>query len=633
MLHMVHPDTFEPIVSRKHREAIVEAFRDRIGEVDDIDRALAEIRSELAEGGKEIDTFYDSDIHRKWDPQRAEVFDQLRRFSELYSDEHLFEDEREYKLDIGRAVGEAIGVAPRPEDWATPVVRAITANLVHHVSGDRFKGFLEAHPDLAYEQLTRLLDEGLPVSERVDEFSDTLRSNAEESIGRPGGHLTIVGALLLAADGDYAPFLLTRVNQVYELVGEAPPTEVTVGERYEDWMRLLDEVSRELADRGRVLQDRLDTQGLLWQMVGVHVPEGNDPAEVSAFRQWRAQRLGDDEAVASPTEEAPGARVSEVHADSTTVAQLASRLHLSESWLGRITSLLKRKRQVIFYGPPGTGKTFVARELAQVVAGDSERVEVVQFHPSYSYEDFIEGFRPSVIEGSIGYSLESGPLKTLAEAARDSDEPHVMLVDEINRANLPKVFGELLYLLEYRDDDVRLQYSHEPFSLPDNLLVIGTMNTADRSIALIDAALRRRFTFVPFFPHEGEIKGLLRRYLEGQERTTGLWVADALDAVNAELRELLGGPHLQIGPSHFMVGEDVELSLDTVEEIWDFSIHPYIEEQLFGREEQIARFTFPRIVEQYGPDDDVLDQVAEPGGDYRVGGEPGAADDGSDASA
>ena len=126
---------------------------------------------------------------------------------------------------------------------------------------------------------------------------------------------------------------------------------------------------------------------------------------------------------------------------------------------------------------------------------------LVQFHPSTSYEDFFEGFRPlPATDGGIAYALQDGPLRLMAAAAEaDPSHPYVLVIDEINRAQLQKVLGGLFFLLEYRDRQVRPLYRpDEPFSLPANLWLIGTMNTADRSIALVDAALRRRFQFVPF---------------------------------------------------------------------------------------------------------------------------------------
>ena len=148
-------------------------------------------------------------------------------------------------------------------------------------------------------------------------------------------------------------------------------------------------------------------------------------------------------------------------------------------------------------GAPGTGKTYVAQKLAECLAGSSKRVRLVQFHPSYAYEDFVQGFRPTLEGGRHGFELRDGPLLDVAQGAREAgNEIHVLVIDEINRGNLSKVLGELYFLLEYRSVEMRLQYSDELFSLPENLWIIGTMNTADRSIALVDLALRRRFHFV-----------------------------------------------------------------------------------------------------------------------------------------
>src|SRR6185312_10149303 len=144
--------------------------------------------------------------------------------------------------------------------------------------------------------------------------------------------------------------------------------------------------------------------------------------------------------------------------------------------------------------------------------------ELIQFHPSYSYEDFFEGFRPAPTTDGSGvlYELTPGPLRRIAKAAsEDLARPYVLIIDEINRGNIPKIFGELLFLLEYRRREVRLQYWPEAaFTLPENLFLIGTMNTADRSIALVDAALRRRFYFVEFSPTKPPVSDVLARWLE-----------------------------------------------------------------------------------------------------------------------
>ena len=153
------------------------------------------------------------------------------------------------------------------------------------------------------------------------------------------------------------------------------------------------------------------------------------------------------------------------------------------------------------YGPPGTGKTLVAQALAEHLTAEGGDWELAQFHPSYSYEDFMEGYRPTAsADGAVSYELRPGPLRRIAaDAENDPGNPYVLVVDEINRGNIPKIFGELLFLLEYRDKPIALPVlARQHFTLPQNLFVIGTMNTADRSIALVDTALRRRFYFVPF---------------------------------------------------------------------------------------------------------------------------------------
>ena len=262
----------------------------------------------------------------------------------------------------------------------------------------------------------------------------------------------------------------------------------------------------------------------------------------------------------------------------TPLQELAESTNLPADFLENLSILLEEKKQVIFQGPPGTGKTHIAQELAAFLSGGQHRVKLVQFHPSYAYEDFVQGFRPNSQDGNSGFVLRDGPLLQAARAAEsDPDSKHFLVIDEINRGNLAKVFGELYFLLEYRDRKIQLQYSDKDFSLPGNLYIIGTMNTADRSIALVDLAFRRRFYFVDFHPDKPPVKDLLRKYLS--KHSLGMeWVADVVDRANSLLQD---DRHAAIGPSYFLKQDLDEAS---VERIWEYNVFPYIEERLFGYE-------------------------------------------------
>ncbi|MEV3985599.1 AAA family ATPase [Nonomuraea sp. NPDC049758] len=265
------------------------------------------------------------------------------------------------------------------------------------------------------------------------------------------------------------------------------------------------------------------------------------------------------------------------------------------SWLQETADLLSAKRQMILYGPPGTGKTYLATKLGEALAGP-DRTKLVQFHPSYGYEDFIEGFRPRLGEnGTVGFDLVPGPFKNAVEAAeKEPDRPYVLVIDEINRANLAKVFGELYFLLEYRNHEITLQYSpDEPFKLPKNVFVIGTMNTIDRSVALIDAAMRRRFVFRALVPHRLPVDGLLRRWLERE----GLSVLPAL--LLEEVNRRLNDPDRAVGPSYLMTPNVA--THRGLELIWAAEILPLLEDQLYGKVDDIeAEYGLPVLLAALG---------------------------------
>jgi len=267
------------------------------------------------------------------------------------------------------------------------------------------------------------------------------------------------------------------------------------------------------------------------------------------------------------------------------------------AWLDEIRELLIDERQLVFYGPPGTGKTYLAMKLAEYFGGGPGQVKVVQFHPSYAYEDFFEGFRPVADPETreVAFRLSAGPLRELADlASREGNRhiPYFLIVDEINRANLAKVFGELYFLLEYRTRSVRLTYSGDDFALPPNLFVIGTMNTADRSIALVDAAMRRRFAFVELSPRTEPTAGLLARWLRREGRDPE--PARLLDALNARIDDA----DFAIGPSYLMkpgVYRDGGL-----ERTWRTKILPLLEEYHYDEGLDVtARYGLDALRERY----------------------------------
>lgn len=266
---------------------------------------------------------------------------------------------------------------------------------------------------------------------------------------------------------------------------------------------------------------------------------------------------------------------------------LADALLINRAWLQEVRDLLADDKQIVLYGPPGTGKTFLAQHLAEYLSGgDRQRVKLVQFHPAYSYEDFFEGFRPreDPKTGEVAFRITAGPLRELATLAKREGNghiPHFLIIDELNRANLAKVFGELYFLLEYRNRTVRLTYSGDDFGLPSNLFIIGTMNTADRSIALVDAAMRRRFAFIELSPTEEPTRGLLHRWLARERRE--LEPALLLEALNARIDD----PDFKIGPSYLMKpGVYREGGL---ERTWRTKILPLLEEHHYGEGIDVSR--------------------------------------------
>ena len=553
LFYLVHPDDFEPITSRGRKAQISSAFTHLVDEpADDVDRTLRRIRSRLEAQQGSVD-FYDPAIRAQWDVafQPDLWVDFLNRARRYLSSDRLGPDETDYKMAIASRLREArAAVLGRFDSWERLVKRGIGGNLINGIQQARFRDWIDESPDEALAALQVIWADGdSSLAKRIQDFCGLMPRSAASG---PGVRANVISVLLMGLDAErYPPFRITRFEKAYDLTGYGrPPAGSDEAALYEHALDFLDRFIEEASANGLEICNRLDAQGIVWGILSYWdemLEEGeewdNDPETVVDF------------------------------------AALADRLYLPADFLEEIDTLLKEKKQVIFQGPPGTGKTYVAQELAQYIAGSQDRVTLVQFHPSYAYDDFVQGYRPTTLEnGQPGFRLTDGPLLRAAHrAALDkSGARHFLIIDEINRGNISKVFGEMYFLLEYRNHKINLQYSSEDeFSLPENLYIIGTMNTADRSIALVDLALRRRFYFVEFHPDDGPVKNVLRAHLArscpGME-----WVSDVVDRANS----LLDDRDAAIGPSYFMNKKN--LNEDDVARIWKYSVRPYIEERLFG---------------------------------------------------
>jgi 5-methylcytosine-specific restriction protein B len=263
---------------------------------------------------------------------------------------------------------------------------------------------------------------------------------------------------------------------------------------------------------------------------------------------------------------------------------------ISNKTLAAWIRAIHRKGQAIIYGPPGTGKTYVAERLAKhLIAGGTGFKELVQFHPAYAYEDFIQGIRPETRpDGSLNYVMVPGRFLEFCQKAKESKDTCVLIIDEINRANLSRVFGELMYLLEYRDQEVPLA-GGGTLQIPKNVRIIGTMNTADRSIALVDHALRRRFAFLDLFP----VFDVLRKFHSDSSDLDIESLVKVLTNINNQIND----PHYAVGISYFL-----QKNLSTqLEDIWKMEIQPYIEEYFFDQPDKAKEFGWDKIKPQVMP--------------------------------
>lgn len=265
--------------------------------------------------------------------------------------------------------------------------------------------------------------------------------------------------------------------------------------------------------------------------------------------------------------------------------EFLNEVFINESNYDRLVQLLQRKKNVILQGPPGVGKTFAAKRLAYSIIGSKkeERIKLVQFHQSYSYEDFIMGYRPN----GAGFELTTGAFYDFCKKAEnDRENAYFFIIDEINRGNLSKIFGELFMLIENdkRDEEMRLLYKDEPFSVPSNIYIIGMMNTADRSLAILDYALRRRFVFYNMQPAFNTIK--FKNYLKAMNNIEFELLIQCIEDLNNEItQDDMLGKGFVIGHSYFSNMNSVtKLEISNIVE---YEIIPLLDEYWFDEPSKV----------------------------------------------
>jgi 5-methylcytosine-specific restriction protein B len=271
------------------------------------------------------------------------------------------------------------------------------------------------------------------------------------------------------------------------------------------------------------------------------------------------------------------------------LVQASPDIFMSEDEFENILHILKMKKNIILKGPPGVGKTFISEHIAYALIGsrDKSAIETIQFHQSYSYEDFMQGYRPTE---TGGFKLKNGVFFNFCERAKEHPEKaFCFIIDEINRGNLSKIFGELMLLIEKdkRGNSVILTYaesSDNKFSIPENVYLIGTMNTADRSLAMVDYALRRRFGFISMTPQFDSPKFKAHLVENNVPNALVTKIIDKLTALNNEISEETKtlGPDYQIGHSYFCA-DDSEVNYDEqwYKNVVEYELKPLLEEYWF----------------------------------------------------
>lgn len=554
LLHLLFPDTFERMSTATHKRRLVTALADKAGisaaEIDSkdrikLDRQIVDIREAMrTEYGDDFD-FYSQAVREQWDPR-----DGGARVEADGSGERDQSALRSWYRDrFGNAQVWAIGPGQGGQLWPEFHDEGIIA--------------------IGWDFLGDLLDystrEEIEQSLQTHHGDGTRKSN-DSLACYEFAHVMQEGDVVIAKKGRSGLYGYGVVRSGYRF-----------DETREQYLHVRDVEWQKTGD--------WDLPPDQWVAVKTLTNFTENPEWLRlAFGIMAGERQAQEE---EDPDEVPVYGRKEALAD----------LFVPPEQFDEMQQALLRTKALILTGAPGVGKTFVSRRLAWSVMRrrDPKRVRLVQFHQSYAYEDFVQGWRPTE---SGGFTLRDGVFYTFCrEARKDEENQYVFIIDEINRANLSKVFGELLMLIEAdkRSPDyaVRLAYASEhdePFYVPENVYIIGLMNTADRSLALVDYALRRRFSFINLRPAFGGEAFYQHLIGSGAEATLVDQIVDRMTALNAAIAADTAnlGPGFEIGHSYFVPRkEDSTLDRDWFERVVEHEIKPLLNEYWFDQPQKV----------------------------------------------
>ena len=626
LLFLLFPDVFEPILSIRHKKAIVKAFADEIGKPSDInsmslidlDRALPEIRERLRDehGGQGVHFFYESPIRELWQGVPPEPEDDV--VVEQVDDEEWFQGR------FGTADVWVIGAGEGARLWGDFCERGFAA-----IGWDDLGDLSEYDSRTAIH--SALIENGAgqnPSNDSLALWELVHEIKIGDVLIAKRGRTTIIGWGIVSEEDythdsarpEYRNLRTVEWNPCRPPISLKDPiatktlTRVT---RYKSWLRGVFELIDGAEGRGRSPSLDFEQMGIPVGSVLVSTKTGEEATvlpnnRVTLRNETMSLSAATEKTVGYRTNPCPqwtfeGRNVGEIYRETYgakperkppdpvpptyDINTALADLFVEESQFRRILNSIALRKNLILQGPPGVGKTFIARRIAWCLIGrkDSGPIEMVQFHQSYAYEDFVQGWRPT---DTGGFTLRNGVFFEFCKRANQHPEtPFVFIIDEINRGNLSKIFGELLMLIEAdkrgSEHAIPLTYGApgERFSVPENVHLLGLMNTADRSLAIVDYALRRRFAFETLEPAYGTRK--FREYLLEAEvdRVLVDRIDHNLSALNERIRKDKDlGRGFQVGHSYFIPQESAD-------EHWyrgivDTQIAPLLREYWFDSPEE-----------------------------------------------